>query len=190
MAFWTSEQALGNRDPKRGFRFRVQFDGLIAGKVVWFAKKVTKPNFTITESKHAFLNHSFYFPGRVEWQEISLTLVDPVSVDAVGQTNAMIEASGYTIPKDENDLRTMSKGKSASAVNPITIVQVDGDGKDIEEWTLINPFIKSVKFGELSYEEDGLTEIELGLRYDYAVCALKNGQRASNGKTEFYSVEG
>ena len=198
MPFWTTESLATTKDPKRGFRFRIQFNGMADGPVVWFAKKVTKPNFTITESKHAFLNHSFYYPGRVEWQEISLTLVDPVSIDAVGQTNAIIQASGYVIPGTADDLRSMSKGKAATAINPITIVQVDANGQDIEEWTLVNPFIKSAKYGELSYEDDNLTEIEIGLRYDYAICDLKNGQKANLtqipnnlGKdTQFFSTEG
>ena len=64
MAFWTTEAQMSTKDPKRGFRFRVQFDGLVVGPIVWFAKQVSKPNFTITESKHSFLNHNFYYPSR------------------------------------------------------------------------------------------------------------------------------
>ena len=101
MAFWTSVGG-NTKDPKRGFRFKVEFNGYNAdgSGVLWFAKKVTKPNFSVTESSHSFLNHNYYYPGRVEWQEISLTLVDPVSPGAVAQTNAIIQASGYKIPAD------------------------------------------------------------------------------------------
>ena len=33
-----------------------------------------------------------------------------------------------------------------------------------------NPFIKSVKYGDLSYEDDALRTVELGIRYDWARC--------------------
>jgi hypothetical protein len=177
MPFWTTEALIDSKDPKRGFRFKIIFEGLVSGPIVWFAKKVTKPNFSLTEAKHSFLNHSFYYPARVEWQEISMTLVDPVSpIDAVAQTNRLIEASGYQIPKTENDLETMSKGKARTAIDPIQIIQLDANGNSIEVWKLKNPFIKSVKYGELSYEDDNLTEIEIGLRYDWAVCETNNGE--------------
>ena len=180
--FWTSQKTAGDNDPKRGFRFRVQFDGLVTGPVVWFAKKVTKPSFSITEAKHSFLNHSFYYPGRVEWQELTMTLVDPVSPGAIAQTNAMIQAAGYVIPTGQltsQDLSSMSKGKAATAVSQnIHIVQINSDGIDTEDWNLINPFIKNVKFGDLDYSSDDLLEIELTLRYDYAICEIVNAPGA------------
>ena len=80
MAFWTTTP---EKDPKRNFRFKVLIDGLQTGPdgtqpSVWWAKKIQKPNFTVAESKHVYLGHSFYYPGKVEWQAITMTLVDPV----------------------------------------------------------------------------------------------------------------
>lgn len=174
MAFWTSVSKTDN-DPKRNFRWKIEIGGMVdgvdvAGGVVWWAKKVTKPNFTIQESKHNFLNHTFYWPGRTEWQPISMTLVDPVSPNAVAQTSRIIAASGYKIPGDGNMLETMSKGKASAELGRVVITQVDHTGEPIETWTLQNPFFKTVKFGELDYENDELTQIELELRYDWAVC--------------------
>jgi hypothetical protein len=153
------------------------------GDIVWFAKKVAKPSYTITESKHSYLNHNFYFPGRVEWDTISMTLVDPVSPGAVAQTNALVVASGYQVPGSPADLASMSKGKSTAAVGYLVIEQIDSDGNVTEAWTLKNPFIKSVKFGELDYESDDLSMIELELRYDWAVCEI--GPNADAAQTGF-----
>ena len=76
MAFWTTTP---ERDPKRNFRFQVLMTGIQGTEpAVWWAKKVAKPNFTVAESKHVYLGHTFYYPGKVEWQTISMTLVDPV----------------------------------------------------------------------------------------------------------------
>ena len=47
---------------------------------------------------------------------------------------------------------------------------LNADGQVIEKWDLQAPFIKSVKFGDLSYEDDALRTVELGIRYDWATC--------------------
>jgi hypothetical protein len=47
---------------------------------------------------------------------------------------------------------------------------LNAEGQTIERWDLKGPFIKSVKFGDLSYEDDALRTVELGIRYDWATC--------------------
>jgi len=181
MAFWTTVND-GAADPKRNFRWKIDI-GYMTGEgdtsqtsngVVWWAKKVTKPNFTIQESKHNFLNHTFYWPGRVEWQIISLTLVDPADPNTVQMTNKLIRDAGYVVPGNtlEASLETMSKAKAKFSLSHVKIQQINHEGTTIEEWTLQNPFIKSVKYGELDYENDDLTQIELEFRYDWATCAI------------------
>ncbi len=179
MAFWNS---VADVDPKRNFRFKVQFSNLNTEigdttGIVWWAKKVTKPNFTVTESKHSFLNHTYYWPGRVEWQEITMTLVDPVTEGAVKGLNSIIQKAGYKIPGVPTMLESMSKAKSNTAIGTIVITQIDSSENELETWTLHAPFIKSIKYGELDYENDELTQIEIGLRYDWAVCTIDNEEQ-------------
>ena len=170
MAFWSNVEG---RDPKRNFRFTVSFSGLQGQDcVVWWAKKVTKPNFTVAESKHTYLNHTFYWPGRVEWQAITMTLVDPVSPASTATLNKLMEDIGYLVPKDPNTLTTQSKSKSNSNLGPITITQIDSEGDALETWTLHAPFIKKISYGELDYENDDLTQMEVELRYDWASCEI------------------
>ena len=64
----------------------------------------------------------------------------------------------------------MSKARAVPALGGVTIKQIDADGNPLETWELVNPFIKSVNLGDLSYENDALTSITLGIRYDYASC--------------------
>ena len=56
MAFWTNAGAASARDPKRSFRFLVTL-GNMTGGAQWYAKKATKPSFTVTETVHKYLNH-------------------------------------------------------------------------------------------------------------------------------------
>ncbi len=203
MAFWSTSLATGTKDPKRKFRFKVIFNGLdnAGDGVIWWAKTINKPNYTVSESDHTYLNHKFYWPGRVEWQPITLALVDPVSPNATAQLGALIRAAGYVIPAKSDMLETMSKGKAATSLGGVQIVQIDAEGNAIETWTLKNPFIKSVKFGDLDYTGDELVQIDMELRYDWAECVVANneneladlsvlkGGTAPSSETEFYKPE-
>jgi len=172
MAFWGTDLA-GNTsgDPKRKFKWKVSF-GPGTGtdtNIIWYAKSVTKPEVTVSsDTTHKYLGHTFKFPGSVTWNDIDLTLVDPVSPDAAQKTLSIIHAAGYRFPETETVLETISKDKAVDALKLVVIEQMDSLGNTIEKWTLHNAFLNKVGFGDLSYEDDGLSEISLGITYDWA----------------------
>ena len=154
-------------EPKRKFRWILSVgEGQIPA---WIIKKVTKPTFTISEVKHSFINHSFYYPGRVEYNEIEFTLVDPVEPDAAQGLINLIEASGYTYPDSEALAKqTITKAEAVDALNHCYIQQIDAEGTTMEEWYLENCWVKEVNFGDLDYESDDINEITVKVRYDFA----------------------
>jgi len=196
MPFWSTNfgEDTALKDPKRKFRFTVQFQGIQAaqgGAMLWYAKTVTKPGFQIAAAEHKYLNHTFYYPGSVTWQDVSVTLVDPVDPDMTATLSDIVAASGYTPPTDSTTLSTMSKAKSAGALGTVYITQVDSDGNDLEKWTLWNSFITEVKYGDLAYGDDELTELTVTLKYDWArVETMAEGSSAvaGAGGTEFFGV--
>ena len=183
MSFWTTTP---ERDPKRNFRFQVFITGIQDSEpAVWWAKKVQKPNFTVAESKHVYLGHTFYYPGKVEWQAITMTLVDPVDPGSLFRINNIVRAGGYVVPGDANTLTTQSKNKANSSLGAVQVRQLDANGNAIETWELKNPFIKKVSFSELDYENDDISTIDLELRYDWATCETFEG----NGSGTFFEAE-
>ena len=50
----------------------------------------------------------------------------------------------------------------------VMIFQLTPDGDINEVWTLVNPIIKSVKFGDLAYDSDEPVEYTLEVEYDWA----------------------
>ena len=168
MAFWTDAT---QKDPKRKFRFLVEISGL-ENSQIWYAKSITKPAITIGTAEHLYLNHKFYYPGNVEWNEVTLDLVDPVSPDAAGQMATLLVRSGYPGPATPQDPVTLSKQKAtAAALNRVTIRQIDADGHDVEIWTLQSAFITGVDYGDLSYGEEALSDISVTMRYDWAILS-------------------
>jgi len=178
--FWTQSDVT----PKRNFRFLVEITNLGDNgqdSVVWWAKSVKTPAFDVAETQHQFLDNTFNFPGRVTWQDVNLTLVDPVSPDALDLTNRIIEQF-YSI-KDANALanpHTVSKNKTTTALGGVIIRVLDDKGVDVEKWTLQNAFIKSVTFSDLSYDNEDLRTIDITFKYDWASC-----ETTSPNKTYF-----
>jgi len=182
MAFWTDAQF---EDPKRAYRFLVDI-GRMPNGATWYAKSCKKPEITISTIEHNFLNHKFYYPGRAEWAEVTVTLVDPVSPDAAINTAAIIRAGGYNPPKNVNDAATISKQASVAAIGSVKISQINSEGQAVETWTLWNPFITGVTYGDLDYSSDDMTEITVTLRYDWAIIESphksETGAKRPDGK--------
>lgn len=174
--FWSDASI----EPKRKYRFLLSFNGIPQ----WIVKTTGKPNFSVTESEHSFINYKFYYPGRLEWEEISMTLVDPVDPDASKTMLDLIELSGYVAPHNflndplgrgqASNVVTFSKKQATSAVGGrVYIHTIDENGSPIETWSLYNPWIKSVNFGDLDYESDDLVNVELTMRFDWAALETK-----------------
>jgi len=173
--FWTSDFSDSTNaidDPKRKFRFLVSMTGLVSTTAntneIWYAKTCTKPSFQIATTEHKYLNHTFFYPGTVTWQDVTLTLVDPQSPDVSSLMGAIMATAGYAVPDTPSGLVTMTKSSMSSAVGTVTVSQLDGDGAVIESWVLKNALITEMKFGDLEYGADDLTELTLTLKYDWA----------------------
>jgi hypothetical protein len=194
MPFWSDNFAENTelKDPKRQFRFKVEFTGISApqgGSLLWYAKSVNKPSFSVATSEHQYLNHTFYYPGTVTWDPISMTLVDPRDPDMSATLSDIVNLSGYNPPSNPNSLGTMSKAKSAGALGAVYISQIDGDGNEIEKWTLWNAFITTVKYGDMAYGNDDLVEMTLEIRYDWARLQTPGGPSratAGDGQSTFF----
>ena len=167
MAFWN----VGSTEPKRQFRWTFTLGTGLAGGTIetYFVKSVKKPSFAVSEVPHQFVGHTFYYPGRVTWNPVDVTFVDPAVPDTSTILANIVARSGYDLPTDPQvALNSISKGKFIETVGTPTIQQIDADGNPIETWTLKNAFVTSLDFGDLSYDSDDLVVISMQLRYDYA----------------------
>lgn len=195
--FWTN----ATLEPKRNFRWILTI-GEMPNGAQFYAKDVMKPKLSIETSTHKYLNHTFKFPAGTTWEDVEVTLVDPVDPDAAQHVAAIIEAAGYIIPGNENQLTTMSKEEAVRALGRVSIRQfgaargtsgapggtttqpgstgvISGDLSQAQEiWTLYNCWISNVDFGQLDYENEDLSEIKLTLTYDWA--QLQTGGQVVN----------
>ena len=189
--FWSNP----GTEPKRGYRWIMRFNINSPNAIdEWLIKSVNRPGWTLTESSHVFINHTFYYPGSVTWQEMTVTLVDPVEPDIAATLSDIVVGMGYSPPTDATNasLTSISKAKAANALGTVLIQQIDADGNALETWTLWNSFITDLKYGDLAYGEDDLTELTVTLAYDWARIETTNPSVAvstlATGGTEFFGV--
>ena len=177
MAFWSAS----NLDPKRKFRWVINFSEL--GVSEYVAKSVSKPEWTVGDEQHKFINHTFHFPGRVTWNTVEVKFADPGGTDDVSTVlyNLLLQ-NGYDNPLDAQTAKqSVTKGQSTFALGRVTIQQLGATGDSIlEEWQLLNCWSSKVNFGALSYEEEGLTELTMTLVYDWAEYSGPRGASGGN----------
>ena len=193
MPFWSQDFGADTtlKDPKRKFRFTVEFQGIDTppGPVLWYAKTAQKPKFEIQETEHQFLNHTFYYPSSLKWQTLDIEVVDPVDPDVAATVSDIVTQSGYAPPTSSDSLATISKAKSVGSLGTVLITQLDANGEPLETWTLWNAWIKSVNYGELAYGDDELSTVQLTLIYDWARISTLNASSAiAGGAQEFFSI--
>ena len=173
MAFWSERQV----EPKRKFRWLLYFTGMPQ----FVVKSVKKPSYNVETTPHQFLNYEFNYPGRVKWNPIDITIVDPVNPDSTKSLYKILENSGYVIPSEYNESRatTISKKGMVEALGTqIQLVQLKADGvTEAEKWRIHNPLITSVEFDTLDYSADELLNINISITYDYATIDGVSGKQ-------------
>jgi|TARA_R110002020_G_scaffold78758_4_gene197884 hypothetical protein len=169
--FWSS----ATTEPKRAHRFLVQFELPSGMSSQIFARTFTKPAYTIGVTEHQFLDKTFYYPGRVQWNEITMQFVNSLAPDMDLELMNILSLSGYVEPDlvaqagSVERPGTVNKASAVGAIGSGVIVsEVDGDGLTIGSYKLNNPFITSVSYGTLDYASEDLLTVDIGLRYDWA----------------------
>jgi len=163
MTFWSQAGV----EPKRSFRWLLY----VSGMPQFIVTNVKKPSFNVGSTPFNFLNYEFKYPGRVSWQPMNFTVIDPVAPDSTASLYKILENAGYKLPPDyeEAGAQTISKLRMVEALGTsIKLSQLNAEGKPIETWTINNPQITSVDFGTLDYSQEGMINIAVNLVYDWA----------------------
>ena len=190
-----SDTGPGGFQPKRAFRFLVTFSEL--ADLTFMVKTAKKPSYKMETKSHQILNHQFNFPGIIKWEPLDVTFIDAVDPNVGSRFYSTLIGSGYVPPTNHEGLLTgITKAGTTATIGEVRIKQLDGGGvllpagadpgsavpeaaRILEEWTLKNAFITSVKFGEaLGYDQEGLVNVSVSLTYDYATYDSVVGGRA------------
>ena len=178
MPFWSDV----NLEPKRKFRWLISIPNM--QDISFFAKTVTRPSWVLGNHPHKFINHTFNYPARVEWSPIDMTFVDVVDPDISAGFLKVLRNSGYNWPTNAaNGSQTVTKKNATEAIGSIIIRQIGENENDIlDAWELTNAWVSEVNIGDLSYDDDGMVEVQAKVVYDWAYMLLSGrGKTGSSG---------
>jgi hypothetical protein len=180
MAFWSKAPEV-NRQFRWYMTFGGQSEGVSALNELKYAlKKAAKPTMKVSEVQHKYLNHFYYYPGRVEWDPITVSFAAVQNPRASQLLNLTTKDSGYVFPGNASAMNTISKRKAIKAIaggdgskgNKIELIQIDEDGNPIETWRLWNPFFTEIKFDSLEYGSEEILNLDATIKYDYATMGV------------------
>jgi hypothetical protein len=146
-----------NFEPKLGNRFIMEINGIES----YIIKTASRPTFTseIVELDH--INIKRKIKGKSNWDDINITLYDPIVPSGAQQVMEWIRSS--------HEALTGRDGYAAFYKKDITFYLLGPVGDKVEQWTLKGAFITSANFGELDWASNDPLSIELTLTYDYAI---------------------
>ena len=169
--FWTSNKV----EPKRKFRFIMSLGGTETIDVIesWYVKTAKKPTWKMEgQGEVKYIQHTWKYPGRIKWDPIDTTVIDPASPDSASILMNILATSGYSAPfstlEADGVRKSISKQGANNAMGRILLSQIDADGEPIEEWLLHNAFLTGVDFGGVDYGSDDIVEYTLNVDYDFA----------------------
>ena len=180
MAFWNDSSV----EPKRGFRWLLYLENPQGGFETYVVRDVTKPAFTISETPVKYIAHTFKYPGRLTWNNVTVNLIDPIVPDTSAILTRILQSSGYKLPETEEAAKfAFSKRTASNALGTPRLEQIDAGitplaaTKDnparrpmaVEEWSLVNAWVSAVTFGSLNYTNEELVAVQLTIIYDYAM---------------------
>ena len=144
-------------EPKLKNRFILDIDGLPA----YVIKASGRPQITFEEVELRHMNVSRYVHGKGTWQPITMTLYDPIVPSASQAVMEWIRLSHESVTGRDGYADFYKKDITFNTLGPV--------GDKVEEWKLKGAFIQDANFGDFSFDDVTPVEIELTVRYDYAI---------------------
>tara|TARA_B100000287_G_scaffold254733_1_gene239424 strand:+ start:110 stop:598 length:489 start_codon:yes stop_codon:yes gene_type:complete len=144
-------------EPKLKNRFIMDIDGIPAYTI----KTAQRPQITFEEVTLEHMNITRYVKGKGRWQQLQITLYDPIVPSAASAVIEWIRLHHESATGRDGYSDFYKKNINFQVLGPV--------GDIIEKWTLNGAFIADASFGDLDFSSSDPVEITLTLRYDYAI---------------------
>tara|TARA_Y100001938_G_scaffold148903_1_gene233973 strand:- start:2976 stop:3602 length:627 start_codon:yes stop_codon:yes gene_type:complete len=167
-------------DLQQQYRFILSLQGIDAA----YVKDVERPSYTINTNSYKLLNWEFNYPTTLKWANVSFTLVEIFSLDAVNSVAGLymdkLLKTAYEQPSDlmgpihqNTFIKDLSKRDLTQSLGPVKIRAINPDGDTVEEWELRNAMVVAMAPSQYSYDGELLTTMRITLQYDWATYDYK-----------------
>jgi hypothetical protein len=176
VAFWSD----GKSSPKLSYQWNVTINNDSGGHLInsWLLRSFQKPSLEVAVSEYMNINDIGYKPGTISWKPIQISAID--GQDKMENTTQSLyqalKGAGY-FKKSTAILgpsTAIIKADASKAIGGLLVFsQIDDEGEVLETWTLWNPFISQVNFGQANYTSDELMIVNFTIQYDFAIYSLE-----------------
>ena len=146
-----------NFEPKMKNRFIMEIDGIQS----YLIKTANRPSIQFEVVTLDHINVKRKLKGKGEWQDIEITLFDPIVPSGAQQVMEWVRTSHESI--------TGRDGYADFYKKDIDIFMLGPVGDKIENWKIKGAFIQNAVFNDLDWSSNDPSEITLTLEYDYAI---------------------
>lgn len=146
-----------NFEPKMKNRYIMEIDGIQS----YLIKSAARPSISFETVKLDHINIYRKLQGKGEWQDITISLYDPIVPSGAQQVMEWVRLSHESI--------TGRRGYADFYKKDIDFYMLGPVGDKIEQWKLKGAFIVSANFNDLAFDSNDPVDIELTLAYDYAI---------------------
>jgi hypothetical protein len=148
-----------NFEPKVQNRFYMEFSEV--GIPSYIVKAASRPSINFNKITMHHINVKRYLKGAGEWQDLTVTLYDPIVPSGAQAVMNWVRLSHESITGRDGYADMYKKDLTFYSIGPV--------GDKIEEWKLKGAFITQAQFGDMDWENDTPVNITLTLAYDYAI---------------------
>jgi hypothetical protein len=146
-----------NFEPKMKNRYVMEIDGIPS----YLVKAANRPTIQFETVVLDHINVKRKLKGKGDWQDITITLYDPIVPSGAQAVMEWIRLGHESITGRDGYADFYKKDIDFYLLGPV--------GDKIEQWKLKGAFISQANFGDLAFDSNEVATIELTLSYDYAV---------------------
>ena len=146
-----------NFEPKMKNRYVMEIDGIQS----YLVKAAARPSIQFEVVTLDHINVKRKLKGKGEWQDITITLFDPIVPSGAQAVMEWIRLSHESITGRDGYADFYKKDIDFYMLGPV--------GDKIEQWKIKGAFISQANFGDLAFDSNEPATIELTLSYDYAI---------------------
>jgi hypothetical protein len=124
-------------------------------------KTANRPTIQFEKVTLDHINVKRQLKGKGEWQDLEVTLYDPIVPSAAQAVMEWVRLSHESITGRDGYADFYKKDVTIKSLGPV--------GDVVEEWTLMGAFITQANFGDLDWSSNDPSMITLTISYDYAI---------------------
>jgi len=159
MANLVNEQELFFKafEPKMANRFILYADGLPA----YVVKGIARPTLSQDAKVLNHINVQRYVKGRTVWGAMQMTLFDPIVPSSAQSIMEWVRLHHESVTGRDGYADFYKKDLTINVLGPV--------GDKVEEWILKGCLITQANFGEMSFDTDDPTQIQVTVQPDFCI---------------------